>query len=332
MFVPKDSTVPKLQTAKDLQRDALLHYDAEIELMNLILLSIPNDNYNSVDACTSANDMWKRVERPMRETIQNKVDRETHVTNEFDQFVAEPGEALVFLYNQFAQLMNDLERDEMHCPIVTINTNVKGHYARNCPKPRVRDSKYFMEQMLLAKQDEARVILTDEQNNFLFADALRMEEIEDLSANIYDANLLVQNSEVILRICRTYQKQWKLEDPRNFGLSDISSISSKKGSTKQGFLEDPGNFGLCDNACDLLLRKEAPLVSSWEEISRSASSVRVVHISTASFLRGYLDVPKLPTCGHSDACLWISKFAIYVLLVLCGIQTFLKSGDAIRDH
>ncbi|GKF76566.1 gag-pol polyprotein [Tanacetum coccineum] len=44
------------------------------------------------------------------------------------------------------------------------NCGGKGHYARNCPKPRVRDSKYFMEQMLLAKQDEAGVILTDEQN------------------------------------------------------------------------------------------------------------------------------------------------------------------------
>ncbi|GKA86272.1 hypothetical protein Tco_0807983 [Tanacetum coccineum] len=36
--------------------------DAEMELMNLILLSISNDIYNSVDACTSAKDMWKRVE------------------------------------------------------------------------------------------------------------------------------------------------------------------------------------------------------------------------------------------------------------------------------
>ncbi|GJX07530.1 retrovirus-related pol polyprotein from transposon TNT 1-94, partial [Tanacetum coccineum] len=64
------------------------------------------------------------------------------------------------------------------------NCSGKGHYARNCPKPRVRDSKYFMEQMLLAKQDEAGLILTDEQNDFLFADASRMEEIEELSANI----------------------------------------------------------------------------------------------------------------------------------------------------
>ncbi|GJT35396.1 integrase, catalytic region, zinc finger, CCHC-type containing protein [Tanacetum coccineum] len=257
--------------------------------------------------CLSAKDMWKRVERLMRGTIQNKVDRETRFTNEFDQFVAEPGEALVSVYNRFAQLMNDLERNDMHFPIVTINTKFlnslqpewlkyvtqvrlakskklekshdplaliahtgsssrntssyyvthptsvvdyedeyqqddvhtnsedpltsamlllaraitqnfstptnnrlrtssntrnqaiiqgdrvniqsrnsvkKGHYARNCPKPRVRDSKYFMEQMLLAKQDEAGVIYYDEQNDFIFADALRKEEIEELSANI----------------------------------------------------------------------------------------------------------------------------------------------------
>ncbi|GKB32776.1 hypothetical protein Tco_0872177 [Tanacetum coccineum] len=114
--------IPKLQTAEDLQGDALLHYDAEMELMNLILLSIPNDIYNSVDVCTSAKDMWKRVERLMRGTIQNKVDRETHFRNEFDQFVAEPVEALVSVYNRFAQLMNDLERNDMHFPIVIINT------------------------------------------------------------------------------------------------------------------------------------------------------------------------------------------------------------------
>ncbi|GKE82885.1 hypothetical protein Tco_1552885, partial [Tanacetum coccineum] len=60
----------------------------------------------------------------------------------------------------------------------------KGHYARNYLKPRVRDSKYFMEQMLLAKQDEAGVILTDKHNDFFFADASRMEENEEVSANI----------------------------------------------------------------------------------------------------------------------------------------------------
>ncbi|GKD16990.1 hypothetical protein Tco_1206148 [Tanacetum coccineum] len=107
MFVPTSSTLPTLQTVDDLQGDELLHYDAEIELMNLILLSITNEIYNSVDACTTAKEMWKRVEHLMRGTIQNQVDRENRFTNEFDQFVAEPGEALVSVYNRFAQLMND---------------------------------------------------------------------------------------------------------------------------------------------------------------------------------------------------------------------------------
>ncbi|GKF00141.1 hypothetical protein Tco_0023491, partial [Tanacetum coccineum] len=112
-FVPEGLTIPRLQTVKDLEGDYLLFYDAEMELMNMILLSIPNKIYNSVDACTSAKDMWKRVERLMRGTIQNKVDGETCFTNKFDQFVAEPGEALISVYNRFAQLMNDLERNNI---------------------------------------------------------------------------------------------------------------------------------------------------------------------------------------------------------------------------
>ncbi|GJU92658.1 integrase, catalytic region, zinc finger, CCHC-type containing protein [Tanacetum coccineum] len=317
MFTPSDTDELKMQTKEDLRGDYLKYYEAEIEAMNLILNSIPNDIYNSVDSFTTTKAMWER----------------------FDQFVAEPGEALVSVYNRFTQLMNDLERNHIIFPKVTINIkllnclqpewlkyvtqvhlakrltddfyddlfdylqqfeklvnasrakklkksldplalvahtgsssqyyvthpsfvvdydddyqgdtvqnnsddpltsamillaraitrnfsnptnnclrtssntrnqaivqgdrvniqsknsgtvanvqcyncNEKGHYARNFLKPRVRDSKYFMEQILLAKQDEAGVILTDEQNDFLFADVSRMEEIKELSANI----------------------------------------------------------------------------------------------------------------------------------------------------
>ncbi|GJV65023.1 gag-pol polyprotein [Tanacetum coccineum] len=252
--------------------------EAEIEALNLILISIPNNIYNSVDACTTAKAMWQRVERLMRGTVQNKVDRETHFNNEFDQFVAKPGEALVSVYTRFAQLTEDSYDDlfdylqqfeklvnasrakkleKFHDPLALVaytgsssrtsspyyvthpssvvdydddyqgdtvqnnsddpltsamillardrvniqsknsgndgrntrrsyvqeeviesnnvqndagniqrtlrtassgtvanvqcyNCSEKGHYARNCPKPRIRDSKYFMEQMLLA--------------------------------------------------------------------------------------------------------------------------------------------------------------------------------------
>ncbi|GJU06421.1 hypothetical protein Tco_1122851 [Tanacetum coccineum] len=309
MFTPDDTTVQRMQNEDDLRGDELKYYEAEIEAMNLILIFIPNDIYNYVNACTTAKAMWKRVECLMRGNIQNKVGRETRFNNKFDQFVAEPGEALVSVYNRFAQLMNDLERNDIIFPLVIVNTKflnclqpewlkyvtqvhlakrltedtfddlfdylqqfeklvnasqakknttpyyvihsssmidyvddyqkdvqtnsedpltsamlllahantqnfsnptnnrlrtssntrnqaiVQGdkiniqsrnfvHYARNCTKPRVQDSKYFMEQILLAKHDEAGVILTDEQNDLLFVDASRIKEIEELSANI----------------------------------------------------------------------------------------------------------------------------------------------------
>ncbi|GJW47758.1 integrase, catalytic region, zinc finger, CCHC-type containing protein [Tanacetum coccineum] len=114
--------LPRLQEVEDLQGDDLLYYDAEMELTNMILLSIPNEIYNSVDSCKTAKEMWDRVECLMRGTLQNQVDRETRFINEFDQFIAEPGRVIVSVYNSFAQLMNDLERNNMKFPTVSVNT------------------------------------------------------------------------------------------------------------------------------------------------------------------------------------------------------------------
>nr|GEV47534.1 hypothetical protein [Tanacetum cinerariifolium] len=119
-----------MQKEKDLRGDDLKHYEAKIEAINLILISIPNDIYNSVDACKTAKAMWERVERLVRGTVQNKVDKETRFNNEFDQFVAKPREALVLVYNRFTQLMNDLERNDIIFPNVTINTKIL-----NCLQP-----------------------------------------------------------------------------------------------------------------------------------------------------------------------------------------------------
>ncbi|GJU38568.1 hypothetical protein Tco_1191525 [Tanacetum coccineum] len=129
-FTHSETEEPRMQKEEDLRGDDLKHYEAKIEAMNLILISIPNDIYNYVDACTTAQAMWQRVEHLMRGTMQNKVDRETRFNNEFDQFIAEPGEALVLVYNHFAQLMNDLERNGIIFPKFTVNTKFI-----NCVQP-----------------------------------------------------------------------------------------------------------------------------------------------------------------------------------------------------
>ncbi|GJR16084.1 hypothetical protein Tco_0798736 [Tanacetum coccineum] len=143
-FTPSETEEPRMQIEEDLRRYDLKHYEAEIEAMNLILISIPNDIYNSVDSCTTTQSIWQRVECLMRGTMQNKVDRETHLNNKFDQFIAEPGVALVLVYNSFAQLMNDLERNGIKFLKVTINTKFL-----NCLQP---EWLKYVTQVRLAKR------------------------------------------------------------------------------------------------------------------------------------------------------------------------------------
>nr|GFC11986.1 hypothetical protein [Tanacetum cinerariifolium] len=61
-----DASRAKPQTYADLMGDDKLIYEADIDAMNWILLGIPNDIYNFVDACQDAQAMWKRVQRLMQ--------------------------------------------------------------------------------------------------------------------------------------------------------------------------------------------------------------------------------------------------------------------------
>ncbi|GJR32288.1 hypothetical protein Tco_1108520 [Tanacetum coccineum] len=62
-------------------------------------------------------------------------------------------------------------------------TNARnGHYARECPKPRVRDAKYFREQILLATKDEVGVHLDEEKNDFMLDNAYGNNTLEELNA------------------------------------------------------------------------------------------------------------------------------------------------------
>ncbi|GJX07897.1 hypothetical protein Tco_0195829 [Tanacetum coccineum] len=57
----------------------------------------------------------------------------------------------------------------------------KGHYARDCQKPRVRDAKYIREQMLLAMKDEAESNLNNEENDFKLDTSYGEETMEELN-------------------------------------------------------------------------------------------------------------------------------------------------------
>ncbi|GJZ97034.1 hypothetical protein Tco_0669368 [Tanacetum coccineum] len=230
-ITPYSSTIPKVASVEDLQGDDLLYYDAEMELINMILLSIPNEIYNSVDSCKTAKEIWARVERLIRGTIQKQVDRETRLQPEWLKYVTQVRLAkrltvdsfddLFDYLSQFEKLVNasrakklekshdplalvahtEFEQDDVHNhsedPLasamlnqaviqddrVNIQSKYSGNVGRNNRRAYVQGE--VVEGMNATNEtDEAGVILTDEQNDFLFADALIMEEIKELSANI----------------------------------------------------------------------------------------------------------------------------------------------------
>ncbi|GJZ30966.1 hypothetical protein Tco_0576013 [Tanacetum coccineum] len=71
---------------------------------------IPNDIYNSVDACKTTQAMWQRVKRLMQGTGLSKQDHTSRLLDELDKFKGMPDELIETYYSRFSKIMNDLER------------------------------------------------------------------------------------------------------------------------------------------------------------------------------------------------------------------------------
>ncbi|GJT88722.1 hypothetical protein Tco_1070439 [Tanacetum coccineum] len=83
------TTTATTQKEDDLTGDDLKQYEADIEAMNLILIAIPNDIYNYVNACENTKEIWDRVKRLMQGIELSKIERESQFINEFDKFTSE---------------------------------------------------------------------------------------------------------------------------------------------------------------------------------------------------------------------------------------------------
>ncbi|GJU58267.1 hypothetical protein Tco_1236033 [Tanacetum coccineum] len=97
-------------------------YIADVRVMNYLLQAIPNDIYNSVDACKNAKDMWERIKRLMfGSDVTNHV-RNSRIMDEFDKFAAKEGESLKSVYERLTTLVNIMDRNNVHHILVSINT------------------------------------------------------------------------------------------------------------------------------------------------------------------------------------------------------------------
>ncbi|GKC44074.1 hypothetical protein Tco_1061796 [Tanacetum coccineum] len=63
-------------------------YIADVKVMIYVLQVIPNDIYNSVDACKNAKEMWERIKRLMFGSDVASHVRHSCLMDEFDKFAA----------------------------------------------------------------------------------------------------------------------------------------------------------------------------------------------------------------------------------------------------
>ncbi|GKD81090.1 hypothetical protein Tco_1347929 [Tanacetum coccineum] len=129
-YVDQNSKTRKFLRHSIDKGDDLKQYEADNEAMNLIFISIPNDIYNSIDACQNARDIWNIVKRLMQGTELSETEREPRFVNEFDKFTAELRESLSSVYNRFSQLTNDMDRNKVKPFNAIINTKFL-----NCLQP-----------------------------------------------------------------------------------------------------------------------------------------------------------------------------------------------------
>ncbi|GKB72111.1 retrovirus-related pol polyprotein from transposon TNT 1-94 [Tanacetum coccineum] len=105
-------------------------YIADVKVMNYLLQAIPNDIYNSVDACKNAKEMWERIKRLMFGSDVTSHVRHSRLMDEFDKFAAKEGELLESVYERLTTLVNIMDRNNVRPILVSINTKFL-----NCLQP-----------------------------------------------------------------------------------------------------------------------------------------------------------------------------------------------------
>nr|GEY08640.1 hypothetical protein [Tanacetum cinerariifolium] len=91
--------------------------------------------------------------------------------------------AAVDSYNT-AQWVPQTESNTRKTNVKCYNCNAKSHYARDCPKPKVRNAKYFREQMLLEMKDIEKGTLNAEENDFMLDNTYGDDTLQKLTAAV----------------------------------------------------------------------------------------------------------------------------------------------------
>ncbi|GJV47853.1 hypothetical protein Tco_1438065 [Tanacetum coccineum] len=205
-----DTQVHILEPLSKMTESNKKQYIDDVNVMNYLLQAIPNDIYNSVDACKNAKEMWERIKRLIfGSDVTNHV-RHPRLMDEFDKFAAKEGESLESAYERLTTLINIMDHNNVH-PIQEILFHMINGYGGNVKRnvgrqnrnqafnagdgnyesnqivqraSRTESKQGQIEQMLLAMKDKAESNLNDEENDFMLDNSFGDETLEELTSTV----------------------------------------------------------------------------------------------------------------------------------------------------
>ncbi|GKE96129.1 hypothetical protein Tco_1580984, partial [Tanacetum coccineum] len=95
----KTTTKGYIENYKNVSQDIRNQLDTEAEAVQIILTGIDNDIYSTVDACPTACEMWKAIEKLKHDESINVQDLETNLYWVFRKFTSRDGESLESYYS-----------------------------------------------------------------------------------------------------------------------------------------------------------------------------------------------------------------------------------------
>ncbi|GKA37402.1 retrovirus-related pol polyprotein from transposon TNT 1-94 [Tanacetum coccineum] len=111
------------ETIHNMSVENKLYFQAEKEAIFLLLTSIGDEIYSTVDACNTANEMWIAIKRLQQGESLNIQDVKTNLFWEFRKFTSRDGESMESYYSRFYKLMNELTRNNLQ--VTTMQVNVQ---------------------------------------------------------------------------------------------------------------------------------------------------------------------------------------------------------------
>ncbi|GKC46398.1 hypothetical protein Tco_1064120 [Tanacetum coccineum] len=133
---PTNPTVPILEPLSKITQGNKKQYIADVRVMNYLLQAIPNNIYNSVDACKNAKEMWERIKRLMHGSEITTHVRHSRLMDEFDKFAAKEGESLDSVHERLTTLVNimDLSYDVLYDQLVQFEPHVLASRVKKAAK------------------------------------------------------------------------------------------------------------------------------------------------------------------------------------------------------